>query len=78
MLRQSGVNELIVMGTNGTQCVRLTVMGGSEQRNGGGPLYDGAVGFGYQVWTCPQIINTNGKAWLDWFSEKGVKCYTQV
>ena len=77
-LRQSGVNELIIMGTNGEQCVKLTAIGGSEQRLGGGPLYDGAIGFGYQVWTCPQIINTNDKDWLTWFDLKGVKCYTAV
>ncbi|WP_282605500.1 isochorismatase family protein [Pelagibius sp. Alg239-R121] len=75
-LRKAGVNELLVMGQMGNMCVRLTSVGGRERPTG--PPIEGAVDFGYQVWICPQIINTDGKDWLDWFDDRGVKCYTAL
>lgn len=75
-LRNAGVNELIIMGQMGNMCVRLTSVGGRERPTG--PPIEGATDFGYQVWTCPQLINTNGEAWLGWFDTRGVKCYVEL
>lgn len=78
-LRSAGVNELIIRGQMGDQCVRLTAIGGQERPHVvGDPVIDGATGFGYQVWTCPQIINSGSKDWLGWYDDFGVKCYTAV
>lgn len=77
-LRQAGVNELIIMGRVGQQCVKLTAVGGSEKRNNAPPVTTGATGFGYQVWTCPLLIDSGGSPWLDWYDQFGVKCYTAL
>ncbi len=74
-LRQAGVNELIIMGRVGQQCVRLTAVGGPERKNA--PPIDGATGFGYQVWTCPQVIDSGDSGWLNWYDQRGVKCFVE-
>jgi hypothetical protein len=74
-LRTSGVNELLVLGRTGTQCVRLTVTGGREKRQDTAPEYKGALGYGYQVWTSQKIVEGDIGGWS---GTKGVKCYDDV
>lgn len=78
LLRSAGVNELIVMGQMGEMCVNRTVIGGHDNHMNQGPRIDGAIDLGYQVWICPQIINSDKKTWLSWYDTFGVKCYTAV
>ncbi len=78
LLRSAGINELIVMGQMGEMCVNRTVVGGYDNQMNQGPRIDGAIDLGYQVWICPQIINSDKKAWLGWYDDFGVKCYTAV
>jgi hypothetical protein len=77
LLRNAGVNELIVMGRQGGQCVKRTVVGGIETSNGVGPDLPGALHFGYQVWTTPDIVVARGTDY-DWYATRGVKCYARA
>lgn len=73
VLRNAGVNELIVLGRTASQCVRLTVTGGRERATG--PEIPGALGYGYQVWTSPKIIDGDATGWT---GQRGIKCYSTV
>jgi len=73
-LRGAGVNELIVMGRQGSQCVKRTVIGGVETSKGVGPNLRGALDYGYQVWTSPKIVYPMDED-FDWYKTTGLKCY---
>jgi nicotinamidase-related amidase len=75
VLRNAGVNELIVLGRMAEQCVRLTVTGGKERPHGTDPDIPGALGYGYQVWTSPKIIEGDSTGWT---GQRGIKCYSLV
>jgi hypothetical protein len=75
VLRNAGVNELVVLGRMAGQCVRLTVTGGAESSSGTGPDIRGALGYGYQVWTSQKIIDGDASGWL---GTRGIKSYSQV
>jgi nicotinamidase-related amidase len=77
VLRSAGVNELIVMGRQGSQCVKRTVIGGIETSSGVGPELKGALDYGYQVWTTPDIVVPRGEVFL-WYAKRGIRCYETI
>jgi nicotinamidase-related amidase len=83
-LRNAGIGELIVLGRMAGQCVKNTVLGGSETpaskpdalvARPASPSLQGAVDLGYQVWTSPKIIEGDASSWT---GGKGIKCYATV
>jgi hypothetical protein len=75
ILRNAGVSELVVLGRMAGQCVKHTVIGGKEGYGGTGPDMRGAVGYGYQVWTSPKIMEGDASAWT---GQMGIKSYALV
>jgi hypothetical protein len=81
-LQKIGVKELVIMGQQGGQCVKLTAIGGPEgSPKNPGPSIKGATGYGYRVWTSPRIVQTNleNMADLKWMSDdKGVLAFSML
>lgn len=81
-LQQIGVKELVIMGQQGGQCVKLTAIGGQEGNPmNPGPSIKGAVGYGYRVWTSPAIVQSNNKDKTDlkWMSDnEGIVAYSML
>jgi Isochorismatase family len=70
-LQKIGVKEVVIMGQQGGQCVKLTAIGGPEGNpQNPGPFVKGAVGYGYRVWTTPAIVQSNDKGVdLKWMND---------
>ena len=63
-IRTAAVRRLVVMGHETNMCVKLTVMGGKWNPHDPGDTPTlGAIGYGYEVWTCQGVLSGAPASW---------------
>jgi nicotinamidase-related amidase len=77
IIKDSGVNTLVVMGRMTNQCVKMTAVGGYEKPNNDTTWQSGATQRGYMVMTSSAVVRGHVQQ-VPWGCEPGVLCYSDV